>query len=177
MQNPIYTAVDVRAVTSQDEERLRGMFSRLSPETIYLRFHMPYPRVPGWALGLFLNTDHHGGESLVAIAGDEVVGHAMYIRLDGGREAEAAIVVEDSWQSRGIGKLLLRRLTERAREHDIEAFTFEVLGENRRMLGLADAVFAESRRQMKDGSYHVRAPLWTPEPVAADDAPISGCAA
>ena len=36
----------VRPVRSEDEEGLRGMLSRLSPEAIYLRFHAPYPRVP-----------------------------------------------------------------------------------------------------------------------------------
>jgi len=39
-------AVCIRAVSSGDEEGLRGMLSRLSKKTIYQRFHMPYPRVP-----------------------------------------------------------------------------------------------------------------------------------
>lgn len=167
MQNSTQEAVDVRTVTSRDEKGLREMFSRLSPETIYLRFHMPYPSVPEWMLGLFLNPG--GGQSLVATVGDEVVGHAMYARTGDGREAEAALVVEDAWQSRGVGKLLLSRLAESAGERGIGAFDFEVLGENRRMLGLADAVFSETRRRMKDGSYHVRAPLRAPE--TADEVP------
>ena len=163
MRNSTQAAVDVRTVTLQDEARLRAMFSRLSPETIYLRFHMPYPSVPEWMLGIFLNPGD--GESLVAVAGDEVVGHAMYARTGEGREAEAAIVVEDAWQSRGIGKLLLSRLAGMARERGIGAFDFEVLGENRRMLGLADTVFSESSRRMQDGSYHVRVPLRTSHPA------------
>ena len=162
MHNSTQAAVDVRTATSRDGEGLRAMFSRLSPETIYLRFHMPYPGAPEWMLGIFLNPGD--GQSLVAVAGDEIVGHAMYARTGGGREAEAAIVVEDAWQSRGIGKLLLGRLAGMARGRGVEAFDFEVLGENRRMLGLADAVFSETRRRMKDGSHHVRAPLRTADP-------------
>ena len=43
----------VRPVRSEDEDGLRGMLSRLSPEAIYLRFHAPYPRVPAWAVAAF----------------------------------------------------------------------------------------------------------------------------
>ena len=39
------------------------MFSRLSSETIYRRFHTPYPRVPEWLLELLMDagTDAEGG--------------------------------------------------------------------------------------------------------------------
>lgn len=42
--------VSVRPVSSEDRERLGKMLSRISPRTIYERFHAPYPSVPGWAL-------------------------------------------------------------------------------------------------------------------------------
>jgi GNAT superfamily N-acetyltransferase len=117
----------VRAVSSGDEEDLRRMFSRLSPRTIYQRFHMPYPRVPEWAVALFANANHYDGGSLLAFAGNEIAGHAMYIRSHSGQDAEMAIVVEDAWQSKGIGKLLLYELAEEARSQGIEAFTGEIL--------------------------------------------------
>jgi predicted component of type VI protein secretion system len=41
-------AVVVRAVTSQDGDALRAMLDRLSPTTIYGRFHAAYRRVPEW---------------------------------------------------------------------------------------------------------------------------------
>ena len=39
-------AVTVRAAVPRDTEDLGRMFSRCSAETIYLRFHSPYPRIP-----------------------------------------------------------------------------------------------------------------------------------
>jgi GNAT superfamily N-acetyltransferase len=138
------------------------MCSRLSRKTIYRRFHMPYPRVPEWALASFTRADDQAA-SLVAVVGDEIVGHAIYVRSDSGREAEFALVVEDRWQSQGVGKLLLSELARRARHRGVETFTGEVLGENQRVLGLLDAVFVEVNHLMKDGVYHVRAPLRTPE--------------
>ena len=40
----------IRAVSAGDKETLRRMFRRLSPQTIYRRFHTPYPSVPAWML-------------------------------------------------------------------------------------------------------------------------------
>ena len=92
--NPQADAVLVRPVSPGDEEGLGEMLSRLSQESIYLRFHAPYPRVPGWAVASFADANRPDGESLVAVADGEIVGHAMYVR-QGAEEAEIAVVVED----------------------------------------------------------------------------------
>ena len=158
--------VRVRAASLEDEDLLRAMFSRLSPETVYRRFHAPYPRVPGWVLDLFLNVDHRDTESLVAVVDGEVVGHAMFARSSGGREeAEIGIVIEDAWQSKGIGKLLLSRLTAEAQRRDVAAFTGEVLGENRRALGFFSAVFPAAKFMARRGAYHIFAPLGSSRPA------------
>ena len=140
------------------------MFSHLSKRIICQRFHIPYPRVPQWALASFTRADGQGA-SLLAVVGEEIVGHAIYVGSDGGREAEFALVVEDRWQSKGVGKLLLSELAERARHRGVETFTGEVLGENRRVLGLLGAVFTEVDYLMKDGVYHARVPLRAPEEI------------
>ena len=143
-----------------DSEKLRAMFSRTSSETIYRRFHLPYPEVPQWMVALMLGADHHK-EALVAVTEEKVLGHAMYARLLDGTEAEIAIIVEDGWQSKGVGKSLLSELAQRASPRGIETFTGEVLATNRPMLGLA-AMFAGTDYAMADGVCHVRMPLRTP---------------
>ena len=82
----------------------------------------------------------------------------MYVRLGDDAEAEMAIIVEDSWQSKGVGKSLLMELEERAELRDIDTFTGEVLGHNRPMLGLA-AKFLGTNSTTEEGVYHVRMPL------------------
>jgi GNAT superfamily N-acetyltransferase len=159
------TEVSIRVATTWDAERLRGMFYRVSSETIYRRFHIPYLDVPERTLALMLDVDHQDKEFLVAVTEEEIVGHAMYVRLGDSSEAEMAIIVEDGWQSKGLGKLLLSELAERAILRGIEIFTGEVLGTNRRMLSLA-AMFAETDHTIKDGLYHVRMLLRTLEPTA-----------
>jgi predicted N-acetyltransferase YhbS len=150
--------VYIRIATPSDAEKLRAMFARSSTETIYRRFHTPFPEVPGWMVALMLDADHHNKESLVAVAEEKVIGHIMYARLGEGTEAEMAIIVEDEWQSRGIGKSLLLELEDRAGLRGIETFTGEVLGHNRPMLGLA-ATFPGTDYATEDGVYQVRLPL------------------
>jgi GNAT superfamily N-acetyltransferase len=152
-------AIVVRPVLPGDEQGLRRMLSRLSRESVHLRFHAPLPRAPEWAVAMFANSDRRYGESLVAVAGGEVVGHAMYARQDGGDTAEFAIVVEDRCQARGIGKQLLSALAERAGREGVKCFTGAVLGQNKRMFGLLRSVFERVGYTMENGAYAVSAPL------------------
>ena len=152
---PTEHAVLVRSASRDDEEGLRRMLSRLSRESVYLRFHAPLPRAPEWAVAMFANSDRSHGES--AVAGGEVVGHAMYVRE--GDSAEFAIVVEDRCQARGIGKRLLSALAESAAREGVKCFTGAVLGQNRRMFGLLRSVFERVGYAMEDGAYAVSAPL------------------
>jgi GNAT superfamily N-acetyltransferase len=155
----------IRVVTGNDRERLRGMFARSSPETIYRRFHIPYLEIPEWMLSLMSGPCDGDKDFLVAVAGEEIVGHAMYVRGQNEEEAEMAIVVEDRWQSRGIGKALLQELAQRARLRGIDTFTGDVLGHNRPMLGLA-SMFPGTGYTSREGVYSVRMPLLTSEPAA-----------
>jgi GNAT superfamily N-acetyltransferase len=154
----------IRPVSPGDEDGLREMLSRLSRETIHKRFHLPMPRVPEWALAYLTDVDHYDKESLVALVGDEIVGQAMYVRQEA-REAEMAIVVEDRWQSRGIGKLLLSRLAEEAGRRQIESFTGTVLGENRDALRFFSSVLSKVKFKTRNSVYHLYVPLPGPEPV------------
>jgi GNAT superfamily N-acetyltransferase len=148
----------IRAATGHDREKLNGMFARSSPQTIYRRFHISYPEVPEGIVSLMVGTADGDKEVLVAVAEEKIVGHAMYVRLGDDADAEMALIVEDSWQSIGVGKSLLLELAKRARLRDIDTFTGEVLGHNRPMLVLA-AKFLGTNSTTEEGVYHVRMPL------------------
>ncbi len=75
--------------------------------------------------------------------------------------------MEDGWQSKGVGKLLFTHIAEEALLRGVDTFTGEVLGENRRVLSLLNAVFADVEYVIRDGLYHFRVPLQTLK-VAAD---------
>jgi GNAT superfamily N-acetyltransferase len=149
---------EIRLALREDAEEMLGMFSRLSQETLYMRFHLPYRSVPGWALERFAGAGFDG-ECLVAVAEDGIIGHAMYASQEDGREAEVALVVEDAWQRRGIGKRLLHELARRAKNRGVETFFCLALGENRRVPGLVGAVFEEVESRIEDGRRNLRSPL------------------
>jgi GNAT superfamily N-acetyltransferase len=166
VQKGIASSVDpevrIRPVSLGDEDGLREMLSRLSRETIHKRFHLPIPHVPDWMLAYLADVDHYDKEALIALVGDEIVGHSMYARQEA-REAEMAIVVEDRWQSRGIGRLLLGRLTEEAGRRGIESFTGAVLGENRAALRFFSSVLLKAKFEIKNGMYNLHSPLTDPD--------------
>jgi GNAT superfamily N-acetyltransferase len=56
--------------------------------------------------------------------------------VDDPTHAELAITVLDRWQGRGLGRVLLDAVADRARDEGITCLTAEVLSENRPMLGL-----------------------------------------
>jgi GNAT superfamily N-acetyltransferase len=90
-------------------------------------------------LEFFTELDHEDHEAIGAI--DPFTGEglavARYMRFaDDPTSAEAAVVVIDGWQGRGLGSALLERLVERARERGIERFLATLFTDNKAMLAL-----------------------------------------
>jgi GNAT superfamily N-acetyltransferase len=129
----------VRAVRPDDKPLFVAGFERLSEESRYLRF-MGYKKVLSLRdLEFFTELDHADHEAIGAI--DPFTGEglavARYMRFPQDRaSAEAAVVVIDAWQGRGLGSVLLERLVQRARAAGIERFEATLFTDNRAMLAL-----------------------------------------
>jgi GNAT superfamily N-acetyltransferase len=140
---PDGTPVRLRLVGPADREKLLAGFARLSDESRYTRFFTAMPRLPDATLDRLLHTDGWNHLAIGAEADDgptetaEGYGIARFIRLDEAPDAaEAAVVVVDSMQRRGLGKLLLSRLAAAARERGITHFRAEILRTNQPMIAL-----------------------------------------
>lgn len=138
------TTVRVRPVAPDDGAALVGVLERMSLRTRWLRFHSPVARFSHAQLRMLLDVDHHHRGVLVAEvelgpARWQLIGFAQYARI-GPDRADAAIVLEDAWQGRGIGKALALELVTAARNAGIVAFTSEILTENHRTLKFARAL-------------------------------------
>lgn len=129
--------VTVRPVQPTDRELVRGGFERLSDESRHRRFLSPLQRLTESALTYLTNVDHHDHEALIALDADgAAVGLARYVRSGDSDLAEAAVVVIDEWQGRGLGTALLTLLAERGRAEGVSGFTALVLASNKDMLDL-----------------------------------------
>jgi ribosomal protein S18 acetylase RimI-like enzyme len=71
---------------------------------------------------------------VVLVAADDTGIHGIgeFVAEPGGRSAELALVVEDAFQSRGMGPRLYRQLEEHARSRRISAFTGDMQYTNAR---------------------------------------------
>jgi GNAT superfamily N-acetyltransferase len=129
----------VRPVRGEDKPLFTAAWERFGPESRYRRFMGPKPRLSGRELSYLTEIDHVDHEALGArdAASGEGVGVARYIRRgEDPSSAEAAVAVVDAWQHRGVGRVLLERLTERARANGIERFHAELFAYNHAMLDL-----------------------------------------
>jgi GNAT superfamily N-acetyltransferase len=127
----------VRPVRPEDKPLFVAGWAELSDETVYRRFLQPRHALSVAELALFTELDHIDHEAIGALAGGRGVGVARYVRdIERPHVAEAAVVVVDAWQGRGLGGKLLRRLCARATENGIRVFTATLLASNEAMLSL-----------------------------------------
>lgn len=145
----------LRTATVDDAEAVIAMHERCSYESRTRRYHVPMPR-------LTARTARHltapaGGISVVACAGDAVVGLATAAPWDelGSAETsvmEVAVLVEDGWQGAGIGSALLARLLSEVRRLGADRAVCMVQPENTAMLRTVERLRMRTR-VVHDGSH------------------------
>jgi RimJ/RimL family protein N-acetyltransferase len=128
------TAIDVRPIRPDDKPLLAVGLHRLSPETVEKRFLAPKTSFTRSELRYLTEVDGHDHVAYVASeAGDPagLVAVARLVRLAGQpRDAEAAIVVADPFQGRGLGRALALMLADAARERGIDRIHGTFRGDN-----------------------------------------------
>jgi GNAT superfamily N-acetyltransferase len=138
----------ISPLTPADAPLVADAFGRLSEESRRLRFLGPKPTLSAAELRYLTEVDGHRHEALGAIdpSTGQGIGIGRFIRNpDRPRSAEVAIAVADEWQRRGLGRLLLERLADRARQEGITSFTALVSHDNRNMQGLLHRIAAPAR--------------------------------
>ena len=131
--------VTIRPIRPADAPLVADAFDRLSLVSRYNRFLGSKTRLTPAELHRFTDVDHREHEALIAISGIDhrAVGVARYIRSPtSGQRAEVAVTVIDEWHRRGLGQVLVDRLTDRARAAGIGAFTALIADDNAAALAL-----------------------------------------
>jgi RimJ/RimL family protein N-acetyltransferase len=128
------TSLVIRPIFPSDKAMLSDGLSRLSEESRRRRFLTAKPRLSAGELRYLTEVDGCDHYALVAqLAGDPlaIVAVGRFVRLpDDASTAEAAIVVCDGLQRRGIGTELAQMLGDAAHERGIERFAATVLSDN-----------------------------------------------
>jgi RimJ/RimL family protein N-acetyltransferase len=132
---PDRTPVLIRSIRPDDKRLLADGLRHLSETSVQRRFLSPKTRFSRSELRYLTEVDGIDHVALVAeYPGEPVrrlIAVARFVRLpDDPRAAEAAIVVGDDWQGRGLGSLLAAQLASAARTRGIERFTATMASDN-----------------------------------------------
>lgn len=131
------TTATIRMAQPRDQAMLRAFFERLSPQSRYQRFFsssLPNEALiaslcdssdPKSRLTLVVTRTVHGTPSIIA--------SGSYLARDD-HTGEVAIAVEDAFQGKGLGTILLERLALLAVGHGITHFWAVALAQNRRVI-------------------------------------------
>ncbi|MGP3988217.1 GNAT family N-acetyltransferase [Streptomyces sp. 3N207] len=148
-------AVTIRRADEGDLEAALAMHARCSKQTLSRRYHGPVKDADRYLrhllsprLGRTLAVESPAGE-LVAL------GHLLW----DGDETEAALLVEDAWQRRGIGSALLRRLIGMARETRCESVYAVTQSSNTGMVAAMRGLGLPLDYQVEEGTLVVTAAL------------------
>jgi RimJ/RimL family protein N-acetyltransferase len=149
----------VRGIRPSDREAFLAFHAGLSEESRYFRYFTARRKLPERQLRHFTDVDQHDHAGIVTLVDGEMVGHALYDRLEDPDEAEVALEVADACQGHGVGTAMLAELARMAQRAGIRRFVAHVLPSNQRMLQVfRDLGFAEHAR-FEDGVVCVRVEL------------------
>lgn len=146
------TALLIRPIRATDKALLAAGLTRLSETSRQRRFLGPKPILTSAELRYLTEVDGHDHYAVVAVTpgSGEIVASARWVRLTSDPEAaEAAVVVCDDLQGRGLGKELARMLADAARVKGIRRIHATMLSDNPPALALM-RVIAE---RLSDGGH------------------------
>lgn len=156
------STVRVKPATKTDIKAVIEFFENLPLDTRYKRFMgfaIPDPNV------LIPEND---GLALIAIHNNKVIAHAMYKKQ--GNKAEMGVVVDDKYQGKGLGTILVGMITEAAYRAGVEIMEAFVLPDNMQMINVLKSLGFPYRLEIEPGYIKVTYPTsLTPEAVEAFD--------
>ncbi|MFV2121742.1 GNAT family N-acetyltransferase, partial [Streptomyces sp. Act-28] len=147
--------ITVRRADQDDVEAARAMHDRCSDHTLGLRYHGPVADADRYLNHLL--SPRFGRTLAVEDATGRLValGHLLW----DGDETEVALLVEDSWQRRGIGSELLRRLIDLAVDAGCDSVYAVTQASNTGMVAAMRALRLPLDYQIEEGTLVITARL------------------
>ena len=165
-----------RPLKLTDESLVRELFYQLSQDSIHYRFFHLIKSMPHEKLQELLRVDYNQNMAMVVLTDSdesgEMVGIAHYYNDPRSNIAEASFLVRDDWQGQGIGRYLLRALTEFAQFNGIGGFTANVLTKNKRMLHVFHDCGYSVKSKLEEGVYVLTIPFEGSQKEDSDISPV-----
>jgi acetyltransferase len=153
------TQVTIRPIRPEDEPAMVKFHETLSERSVYLRyFHLMNleQRTTHERLTRICFLDYDREMALVAVRRNpetgeaEILGVGRMTKVHGTREAEAAVLVSDKWQGRGLGKELLSRLLAVGADEKLEKITADILPDNRDVMRICEKLGFTLKHSLED---------------------------
>ena len=155
------TPVQLRFLRPDDTERIKAFFYRLSPESVFYRLLEYRTVITDDEARRLCDVDGHLRVAIAATTGDEpdeaIIAVARYGLTDPQHpeDAESAVVVEDAYQKRGLGKILVSRLVEYALEHGVRRFNATIHVNNNAILSFINHSGFKVDRTFNSGAWDI----------------------
>jgi acyl-CoA hydrolase/GNAT superfamily N-acetyltransferase len=150
----------LRPVKITDEPLLKDFFYSLSDESLYRRFLSVRQDMPHERLQEFVIIDYTKEMAILAVieqgGKEQVVGLGQYSLDESTHTAEAAFVVRDAYQNKGIGTELISYLTYLGNRQGLVGCIAEVLMQNKPMLHLLDKMGFNVERKRYGEVYELK---------------------
>jgi acetyltransferase len=132
----------VRPIRPEDGQRLTAFYAKATPADMRLRFFMSRREVPHSELARYSQIDYDREMTFIALATSQAGEKTMVAEVRAvcdpdNLRAEFAVQVASGWQGKGLGQLLLRKLTGYLRERGTTEVLGQCLRENTAMASLA----------------------------------------
>lgn len=146
----------VRESSLADLDAVVALHERCSAETLYARYQVPLrlPMTTRLARRLVVPDI---GIGLVVQVGNDLVGHGEVLNIDG--TWTSRLIIEDSWQGRGLGTMVVKHAAGRARGFGADHLTFISAGSNDILLRAVGGAGFIARVIRHEGNVHITVPL------------------
>lgn len=151
----------LRLVQDRDEPLLKEFLYSVSDESLYHRFFTSKKKRLQERIDKFITADRTKEVSILAtIKNDEdtekIVGIGQYFLEEASPNAEIALIVQDEYQSLGIGTELVKCLFGIGKRKGICDFTAEVLAESTIRLHLFEKLGFEVSKRVYQNIYKIK---------------------
>ena len=147
--------VRLRPAKPVDLRRIQEHYYGLDNADVYARFMYARSRFSRDEIEDKAQIDYVHNLTMLVLVGEfgfgQVVGLGEYLCGPGSNIAEIAFSVSRSWQGKGLGKRLLAKLAQAARESGIDGLTAYTMPENRRMIELFKNLPYKVQTRFEDG--------------------------